>query len=137
MGRSYSFECPKCGYRARVSGGADRGVYLQVQTILCRHCKALYDAVVRLKVADSQRSKVADGLRGMQLRKPSVADRPPAFESAVNRLPVEGTRSKWIQFRVRCPVSPGHAVRPWNDPDKCPRCGIYLEKSAVPYRLWD
>jgi hypothetical protein len=26
MGRSYWFECPKCGYRAKVSGRADRGL---------------------------------------------------------------------------------------------------------------
>jgi hypothetical protein len=52
MGRSYWFECPKCGYRAKVSGRADRGLTLFVQTILCSDCRQLYDAVTRLRVAD-------------------------------------------------------------------------------------
>ena len=52
MGRSYWFECPKCGYRAKVSGRADRGLSFFVQTILCRDCRELYDAVIRLRVPD-------------------------------------------------------------------------------------
>ena len=52
MGRSYWFECPKCGYRAKVSGRADRGLSFFVQTILCRDCRELYDAVTRLRVPD-------------------------------------------------------------------------------------
>ena len=52
MGRSYWFECPKCGYRARVSGRADQGLSFVVQTILCCDCRELYDAVTRLKVPD-------------------------------------------------------------------------------------
>ena len=49
MGRTYLFECSKCGYRARVSGGADRGRHVVVQTILCADCKELYDAVIAFK----------------------------------------------------------------------------------------
>ena len=52
MGRSYWFECPKCGYRAKVSGRADQGLTFFVQTILCCDCRELYDAVTRLKVPD-------------------------------------------------------------------------------------
>jgi transcription elongation factor Elf1 len=51
MGRSYWFECARCGYRAKVSGRVDRGFNFFVQTIVCRDCKELYDAVTRIKVA--------------------------------------------------------------------------------------
>jgi hypothetical protein len=50
MGRSFWFECSRCGYRATVSGGADRGRDLFVQTISCRDCRKLYDAVTRLRI---------------------------------------------------------------------------------------
>ena len=52
MGRSYWFECVKCGYRAKVSGRADRGLNFFVQTILCRDCRELYDAITRVKIPD-------------------------------------------------------------------------------------
>ena len=54
MGRSYWFECAKCGYRAKVSGRADRGITFFVHTILCRDCRELYDAVTRLRLADER-----------------------------------------------------------------------------------
>jgi hypothetical protein len=53
MGRTYLFECPKCEYSARVSGREDRGFTVCVQTIVCRDCRRLYDAVVRLRVSAS------------------------------------------------------------------------------------
>jgi hypothetical protein len=40
-------------------------------------------------------------------------------------------------FKLQCPVSAMQRVRGWDNPDKCPRCGVYLEKSALPYRFWD
>jgi len=46
-------------------------------------------------------------------------------------------RFKWVTFEPQCPASPSHRIRLWNDPDRCPKCGIYLEKSALPYRLWE
>ena len=52
MGRSYWFERSRCGYRAKVSGRADRGLHCVVQTILCRDCKELYDAVIRLRISE-------------------------------------------------------------------------------------
>jgi predicted RNA-binding Zn-ribbon protein involved in translation (DUF1610 family) len=140
MGRSYWFECPKCGYRARVSGRADRGLSFFVQTILCRDCKELYDSVTRLRVPDEsagwgslggwQRTRFQNSQRSLRA--------PPAFQAALNRLPQTGVkRFKWLPFSIQCPVSAAHHVRSWNDPDKCPKCGVFLEKSALPYRLWD
>ena len=63
---------------------------------------------------------------------------PPSFQAVLNRLPPTGVRRfKWLPFKLQCPVSALHRVRSWNDPDRCPKCGIFLEKSALPYRLWD
>ena len=140
MGRSYWFECPKCGYRAKVSGRADRGLTFFVQTILCLDCRQLYDAVTRLRVPAE-----SDGLRsfaGWRLARSPASARnissPPGFQSVLNRLPQTGVkRFRWLPFKIQCPVSALHRVRSWNDPDKCPKCGIYLEKNALPFRLWD
>ena len=140
MGRSYWFECAKCGYRARVSGRADRGLHFLVQTILCRDCKELYDAVVRLRVGEEWGGWGEFGrLRNVRSSKAfSGLTAPPDFQAALNRLLPSGwTRSRWLPFKIQCPVSTTHRVRGWNDPDQCPKCGIFLEKSALPYRVWD
>jgi hypothetical protein len=139
MGRSYWFECPRCGYRAKVSGGADRGLTFLVQTILCHDCRELYDAVTRLKVRDD--SIKMWGLAGWRLARSGPQrsyGAPPSFQAMLSRLPQTGVkRFRWLPFKLQCPVSAIHQVRSWNDPDKCPRCGVFLEKSALPYRLWD
>jgi hypothetical protein len=140
MGRSYWFECPKCGYRAKVSGRADQGLSFSVQTILCRDCRELYDAVIRLRVPDEFEGlgSLAGWRRGRPLNPYRSIKSPPGFQSVVNRLPQTGVkRCRWLTFKIQCPVSALHRVQSWNEPDRCPRCGIYLEKSALPYRLWD
>ncbi len=141
MGRSYWFECGKCGYRAKVSGRLDRGLDFFVQTILCRDCKELYDAVTRLRVA--LEPKFAGRSRLLSLGHPKLVNhrvpkRPPSFLAVLNQLPRPVAHgSKWLSFQAQCPVSALHRVQPWTEPDKCPRCGLYLEKSALPYRVWD
>jgi hypothetical protein len=140
MGRSYWFECPQCGYRASVSGGADRGMHLWVQTILCRDCRALYDAVTRLRLpAPPDLAGQGRGLRPVKsLAGPGALKLAPSFQSAVNRLPSAGLKfSRWVPFRIQCPVSAQHRVQTWNDPGRCPRCNLHLEKNALPYRIWD
>ena len=141
MGRSYWFECSKCGFRAKVSGRADRGLNCFVQTIVCHDCRELYDAVTRVRAPGASEDKTR--LNGPLLRRPqaparpSPADTPPSFQSVLNHLAyVAMRRFQWRDFSLRCPLSSLHRVQPWNDPDKCPRCGAYLEKSAVPYRIW-
>jgi len=137
MGRSWSFECPKCGYKARVSGGPDRGFQVFIQTILCRDCKALYDAVIKLKVPDEPKPSLGAVRLGTR-KSPAAPENPPAFESILNRLPaVAPKRFKWAAYKIRCPVSLAHRVQLWNDPDKCPRCGIFLEKNELPFRIWE
>jgi len=138
MGRSYWFECAKCGYRAKVSGRADRGLNLFVRTIVCQDCKQLYDAVTRIRVPDELPN---GGLRQSNGKLRSLRDnlkQPPTFLGALNRLTVGGGQKfKWLQFPAQCPVASFHRVKPWTDPDKCPRCGIYLEKNVLPYRIWE
>ena len=140
MGRSYWFECSRCGYRAKVAGRADRGLNFAVQTILCRDCKQLYDAVTRLRIADSFRERnLGFDLQYQKRRaKQTAPSSPPAFDTVLNRLPFKGIQHfRWLRFKPQCPVSSYHRVQEWNAPDKCPRCGVYMEQNAVPYRLWD
>jgi len=122
MGRSYLYECSRCGYRACVAGGAAEGDHFAVQTIACVNCKALHDAVTRLRIP------------------PQLKDNPPVtaprFIAVLNRLPPRGGRY-WLKFKPACPVSPSHRVRLWQPPDKCPKCGFFLERNAIPYRIWD
>ena len=122
MGRTYLFECSKCGYRVCVAGGADEGEHFAVQTIACADCKALHDAVTRFK--DSPRFRE---------NPPKTA---PKFVAVLNRLPPRGAR-QWLKFKPVCPVSPLHRIRIWKQPDKCPKCGIFLEQNAIPFRIWD
>jgi hypothetical protein len=141
MGRTYLFECSRCGFRARVSGRADKGFNLSVQTILCRDCKNLHDAVVRFRIPESSAGegrKKAPGIRSLSLKRQRGPEAPPPFHAALNRLLFAGVkRLKWVEFNLRCPVSPFHRVQIWNDPDKCPKCGSPLEKHPLPYRIWD
>ncbi len=139
MGRTYWYECGKCGYRAKVSGRADRGIHLFVQTILCCDCKELYDAVVRLRVPEEKRP-LQGAVRALRpgLLNRRVPKAPPSFQAALNRLLYQGSRwTKWLPFTPQCPVSSGHKVQTWNDPGKCPRCGLFLERAALPYRIWE
>ena len=139
MGRSYLFECPRCGYKARVSGGADRGFSFSVQTILCRDCRVLHDAVVRVKASNGALAAARPGFAWPRFRSPTQPwATPPPFDAVLNRLPFPGARQfRWVQFKLRCPVSPLHRVQLWRDPGKCPRCNAYLEKNALPFRIWE
>ena len=122
MGRTCLFECPKCGYRVQVAGGADEGVRFSIQTIACSDCKALYDAITRIKVPLRQ--------------KQNPAGNAPTFATVLNRLPLRGARF-WLKFKPACPVSPQHRIRLWRQPDKCPKCGTFLEAGALAFRIWD
>ena len=144
MGRSYWFQCSKCGYGAKVAGRADRGLNCFVQTIVCRDCRELYDAVFRLKVSD-ERLPITDRLSPNPLIRVNGTGQkafnkrvPPTFHAATSRLLYSGVRRfKWLEFKLQCPYSEFHKVEPWADPGKCPKCGIFMEKGVIPYRIWD
>jgi len=136
MGRSYLFECSKCGYKASVSGGVDKGFEFWVQTAACRDCRILFDSVVRRRIPDTG-LKTAFDFQRLRLRR-AEQETPPTLEAALNRLPPVGVRKfKWVSFKIRCEVSLAHRVQAWNEPGKCPRCGSFLEKNAIPFRYWD
>jgi len=141
MGRTYLFECSRCGYRAKVAGRPERGSVCFVQTIVCKDCKELYDAVVRLKAAEFgevDARKREFGLRAKLAKPLRRAEAPPAFQSALNHLALPGAkRYKWMEFDLSCPKSARHRVAVWKETDPCPRCGVCLEKHPLPFRIWD
>ena len=52
----------------------------------------------------------------------------------------DGSKSRhlvWQKFKPACPVDTKHFVEPWKDPGRCPRCGNFMEKNGLPFRLWD
>jgi hypothetical protein len=144
MGRTFIFECPRCQYRAHVSGGPDHGFRFAVQTILCQNCKELHDAVVRLRVPvaqplslSSRWSFPAFGM-GPARKSAAVPRHPPTFHQVLNQLWPRGVRhSRWVEFPLLCPKGSWHTVREWNQPDSCPRCGTLMEQTVLPYRLWE
>jgi len=142
MGRSYFFECSKCGYRARVSGRADRGLEFATQTIVCQDCKELFDAVTRLRVPQEasfvNSFRLGNSTMLRPLFSPRHTSKPPAFQIVANRLPQFGAKQfKWLQFKLQCPASPLHRVESWSEPGKCPRCGVFLDRHALPYKIWE
>ncbi len=140
MGRSYWFECSRCGYRAAVSGRQDRGHDFFVQTIQCKDCKALYDAVIKVRIADDSSDRfLSKSLHIPRQRKSAaVSVSPPSFERALSKLPYRGVRRfRWVRYAEQCPNSSVHRVQSWNDPGKCPKCGVYMERGALPYRIWE
>jgi len=122
MGRTYLFECSRCGYRVCVAGGADEGDHFAVQTIACADCKALHDAVIRMRISPR-----------LKENPPTTA---PKFAAVSNRLPPRGGRH-WLKFKAACPISLLHRIRLWGQPGKCPRCGMFLERDGLPFRVWD
>src|SRR6267154_1564052 len=94
MGRSYWFECSKCGYRAKVSGGPDRGLHFFVQTISCLDCKQLFDAVTRLRVPDESGPTLGNSFSGLRRRRQpwQRTNLPPDFQTVLNRLPFKAVK---------------------------------------------
>jgi hypothetical protein len=142
MGRAYLYECSKCGYRAKVAGGADRGFNFTVQTILCSECKQLHDVVTALRTAVTPpltEPLARKRLKSLaELRRRNAPLRPPSFAAALNRLPLTGARLfKWLKFKAACPISSLHRIRTWKHPDRCPQCGVLMEQNALPFRIWD
>jgi hypothetical protein len=139
MGSTFLFECAKCGYRAKVAGGTARGFHLAVQTIQCFDCRQLFDVVTELKVPASSAAHLSRWkLRSNQPDGDQTPAKPPSFAAALNRLVLgSGQRFRWVRFKAMCPVSLQHRTRAWKQPGKCPRCGVFLDGNAIPYKIWD
>ena len=126
MGRTYHFECSHCHYRAKVSGGADSGVHCEVQTVVCRDCRELLDVFTKVR----RRADASPKIKFPAFFRPEI---PPV----ILRDGSKGGRLVWHKFKPACPANPEHFVEIWNDPGRCPRCGNFMEKNGLPFRLWD
>src|SRR5205085_6419444 len=102
MGSTYLFECLKCGYESKVAGGIAEGADILVETIQCDECKDLFDAVVALRVPETEVPRTAA----------------PLFADVFNRLSIT-VRSRWEHYSLACPVAAEHPIRVWKYPDKC------------------
>jgi len=126
MGRTYEFQCPLCQYRAKISGGADSGLHCEVQTVACLDCRELMDVFTKLRCEEN-------------------GPRPPKFPGffrpevppAILTDPTGKRRLVWKQFKPVCPVEGRHQIEPWSNPGRCPRCGNFMEKMGMPFRLWE
>jgi hypothetical protein len=122
MGKTYLFECGLCHYRVKASGGAAAGVDCEVQTVACSDCRELYDIFTHVRRQSTPVGK-------FKALHPEI---PPA---ALTGSPAR--KRDWEKPPVICPRDPKHRVAPWNDPGRCPRCGNFLEKSGLAFRVWD
>ncbi len=134
MGRTFHFECPVCQYRARLSGGFDSGLHCEVQTMVCRECRELFDAL--LKVRTRRRETLEIATRRLPAKE---ADIPPVVlrQGSFQPLEIAVAPLEWKQFKLACPTNPRHRVEEWKEPGRCPRCGNFMEKSGIPFRLWE
>ncbi len=132
VGKTYVFECPQCQYRARISGGADSGRHCEIQTVVCRSCRELFDVFTRQR----RRADTVVRIRFPGFYRPEI---PPIVfgQSSINPTKKPLAPLVWQESPLACPIVPGHAVEAWNDPGRCPRCGNYLEKNGFPFRVWD
>jgi hypothetical protein len=129
VGRTYLFWCGKCRYEAKVAGGPSEGLEFTVQTILCQECRQLQDAVTAARVAGSPDEFAS--VRGHH-------NSPPPFAKLVERLPsLKRLNAQLKSFDLTCLTSPSHTVRAWNQPDKCPHCGTFMEYNGFPFSMWD
>ncbi len=122
MGKTYQFECELCQYRVKVSGGADAGVDCEVQTVVCHDCRELFDVFTRVR----RRATVGEKFKPLHPEIP-----PLQLRSAPASPP------GWKTVVLACPVSDRHQVETWKDPGRCPRCGCFLQKSGLPFKIWD
>lgn len=122
MGKTYLFECGLCHYRVKVSGGSDAGVDCDVQTVVCLDCRELFDVFTRVRRRSNPVGK-------FQALNPEI---PPA---ALKGSPAR--KKDWEKPAPACPMEEKHRVETWRDPGRCPRCGNYLEKNGLPFRVWD
>jgi hypothetical protein len=132
MGRTYIFECPQCQYRAKISGGADSGLHCEIQTVVCHACRELFDVFTRQR----RHADALDVIRFPGFYRPEI---PPVIlgESSFKPKRERPRALIWRDFALACPVEKTHFVEPWNSPGRCPRCGNFLEKNGLPFRLWD
>ena len=138
MGRTYLFECAKCAYRVTVAGGCESGRQLAVQTIQCLDCRELHDAVTAVKLPAPGSNLKHWKLKPTPFAPGPSEETPPKFADALNFLALGNSkRCRWMNYKLACPVSSRHRIRIWQQPGKCPKCGVFLEGSGTPFKVWD
>jgi hypothetical protein len=138
MGRTYLFECAKCAYRVTVAGGCESGRQLAVQTIQCLDCRELHDAVTAVKLPAPGSNLKHWKLKPTPFAPGPSEETPPKFADALNFLALGNSkRCRWMTYKLACPVSSRHRIRIWQQPGKCPKCGVFLEGSGTPFKVWD
>ena len=133
MGRTFRFHCTQCQYHADISGGADSGLNCDVQTILCRECRELYDVFTRVRRAVGCRDPIRNFSAFTRLEIPPVILRDSLFASKA----AEPRRFEWQKMKPACPVSAKHFVEAWKHPGHCPRCHAFMEQEGLPLRVWE
>lgn len=132
VGKTYHFECPLCQYQAKISGGADAGLHCEIQTVICRECRQLYDVFIRVR----RRAGAVEKVKFPGFFRPEI---PPVILRESTSRPGKGQPAKlvWQKFDLMCPVDAKHPVEAWKEPGRCPRCGCFMEKGGFPFRNWD
>jgi hypothetical protein len=147
MGRTFQFECPQCQYQARVGGGADAGINCVVQTIVCLDCRQLFDVFIRLRSREGKEEpapvevKAKSGRNLLHARvniPPFYLMENPWIAFALGRRSSDPPKERqWAEVKPVCPVAASHRIQFWKTPGRCPRCGNYLEKNGLHFRLWE
>ena len=149
MGRVHAFECPKCGFRTRAAGGMDRGLDCFAHSMVCHDCRRIFDAVTHVRLPPGSRPRRKDGLsmlkrpRAVSDLKLNLPDHLHVTKQVINEQPIlpepllAGSASRWVELAVRCPSSAIHRIEEWRSPWRCPICQSCLDKSFVPYRIWE
>jgi len=147
MGRLYTFECSKCGFIGHVSGGEDRGAVCFTRTMICRDCRELYEIVTHVRLEQTVPPSAPEVKRRHWQRALSQVILPGHAHASRQALRQPGRMMEkllpgadptlWVELRMSCPKSSGHAIEPWKDPGPCPRCGTFLDKTLMPFLVWE
>jgi hypothetical protein len=133
VGKTYHYQCLRCQYHADISGGADSGVNCDVQTIVCKDCRELFDVFTRVRRVIGRRELARNFSAFNRPEIPPVILRDSLF--AVK--PAVPRRFEWHKMELECPVSPKHFVEAWKNPGRCPRCYNFMEQQGLPFRVWE
>ena len=109
-------------------------MHCDVQTIVCRDCRQLFDVFTRIQRRKPEKELAATNrFRALRPEIPPVVLQNGSFHPLNH--PVQPL--VWEKIKLACPVNPKHSLEVWKDPGRCPRCGNFMEKVGWPFRLWD
>jgi hypothetical protein len=133
VGKTFHYECTQCQYRANLSGGADSGLNCDVQTIICRDCRELFDVFTRVRCIAGHKEFTRNFSTFVRPEIPPVVLRDSLFAPK----PLVPREFEWQKMKLKCPAQPKHFVEPWKNPGRCPRCGAFMAQTGLPFRVWE